>query len=94
MTERNVLMDLIRRGRLRQLRNLLIREASFSAALALGGAILLLLVGTEILNWYWLVILFWLSLAIGAYRARPQVLSAMRGRIGGRDSDGFNHGRR
>ena len=45
MTERNVLTDLIRRGRRRQLRNLLIREASFSAALALGGAILLLLVG-------------------------------------------------
>jgi hypothetical protein len=75
VTERNVLTDLIRRGRVRQLRNLFIREASFSSALALGGAILLLLVGTEILNWYWLVILFGLSLAIGAYRARPQVLS-------------------
>jgi hypothetical protein len=75
VTERNVLTDLIRRGRHRQLRNLLIREASFSAALALGGAILLLLVGTEILNWYWLVILFAGSLAVGAYRARPQVFS-------------------
>jgi hypothetical protein len=75
VTERNVLTDLIRRGRRRQLRNLLIRETSFSAALALGGAILLLLVGTEILNWYWLVILFAVSLAVGAYRARPQVLS-------------------
>lgn len=75
MTERDVLTDLIRRGRLRQLRNLFIREASFSAALALGGAILLLLVGTEILNWYWLVILFAGSLAVCAYRARPQVLS-------------------
>jgi len=75
VTERDVLTDLIRRGRLRQLRNLFIREASFSAALALGGAILLLLVGTEILNWYWLVILFAGSLAVCAYRARPQVLS-------------------
>jgi hypothetical protein len=75
VTERNVLTDLIRRGRRRQLRNLLIRETSFSAALALGGAILLLLVGTEILNWYWLVILFAVSLAVGAYRMRPQVLS-------------------
>jgi hypothetical protein len=75
VTERNVLTDLIRRGRRRQLRNLLIREASFSAALALSGAILLLLVGTEILNWYWLVVLFAGSLAVGAYRARPQVLS-------------------
>jgi hypothetical protein len=75
LTERNVLTDLIRRGWWRQLRNLLIREASFSSALALGGAILLLLVGTEILNWYWLVIIFAASLAVGAYRARPQILS-------------------
>ncbi len=75
MTERNVLTDLVQRGRRRQVRNILICEASFSATLALGGAALLLLVGTEILNWYWLVILFVGSLAVGAYRARPRILS-------------------
>jgi hypothetical protein len=75
VTERDVLTDLIRNGRRRQLRNLLIREASFSAAIALAATILLLLLGTEILNWYWLVILFSGSLAVGAYRARPRILS-------------------
>ena len=57
------------------MRNLLIQQSSFAAALALGGAILLLILGTEILNWYWLVILFVVSLAAGAYRARNRILS-------------------
>lgn len=69
-------MDLIRRGRRRQVRHLLVQEASFAAALALGGAILLLVTGTQILNWYWPVLLFAGSLAVGTYRARAKLLSA------------------
>ncbi len=76
MSEQSALADLIRRGRRRQLRHLLVQEASLSAALALGGAILLLLAGTQILNWYWPVLLFAGSLAVGAYRARAKMLSA------------------
>jgi hypothetical protein len=76
VSERDALEDLIRRGRRRQVRHLLVQEASLSAALALGGAILLLITGTQILNWYWLVLLFAGSLAVGAYRARGKVLSA------------------
>jgi hypothetical protein len=76
VSERNPLGDLIGRGRRRQVRHLLVEEASFSASLALGGAILLLLLGTQILNWYWLVLLFAGSLAVGAYRARNKILSA------------------
>ena len=59
MSEHSALTDLIRRGRRRQIRHLLVQEASFSAALAFGGAILLLLIGTQILNWYWLVLLLY-----------------------------------
>jgi hypothetical protein len=66
---------LIRQGRARQIRNLLLEQASFAAAIALGGAILLLILGTQILNWYWLVILFAVSLAAGAYRGRNRILS-------------------
>ena len=55
--------------------HLLIHEASFSAALALAGAILLLIAGTQILNWYWLAILFTGSLAVGAFRARTRILT-------------------
>jgi hypothetical protein len=76
VSERSALEDLIRRGRRRQIRHLLVQEASFSAALAFGGAILLLVTGTQILNWYWPVLLFAGSLAVGAYRARAKMLSA------------------
>jgi hypothetical protein len=71
----SALTSLIHRGRRRHLGNLLVQAASFSTAIALGGGILLLLVGTQILNWYWLVILFTVSLAAGIYRTRNQVLS-------------------
>jgi hypothetical protein len=60
---------------MRQVRHLLFHQASFAASLGLGGAILLLILGTQILNWYWPVLLFVIGLAAGAYRARNKVLS-------------------
>lgn len=78
MGEESALTRLIQSGRRRQIRNLLIQQASFSTALALGGAILLLILGTQILNWYWLVLLFVGSFAAGAYRGRNKVLSRYR----------------
>ena len=42
----------------------------------MGGAILLLIVGAQILNWYWIVLLFAGSLAASAYRSRAKLLSA------------------
>ena len=68
--------ELIRRGRRRQASHLLIHAASFAAAVAMAGAILLLIVGAQILNWYWLVLLFVGSLAASAYRSRAKLLSA------------------
>ena len=60
---------------MRQVRHLLFHQASFAASLGLGGAILLLILGTQILNWYWPVLLFVIGLGAGAYRARNKVLS-------------------
>ncbi|MBV8549989.1 MAG: hypothetical protein JOY54_01725 [Acidobacteriaceae bacterium] len=42
---------------------------------ALGGAILMLLLGTQILDWYWLVLLGVLGLAIAAVRIRARRLT-------------------
>src|SRR5271156_58874 len=75
MDDRSAVGKLIRLGRRRQIRNLLVHEASFAAVLALGGFLLLLLLGTQVLNWYWPVILFAGSLGVGAYRARNKFLS-------------------
>ena len=74
--ERSALLNLIRRGRRRQAAHLLIHAASFAAVVGMAGAILLLIVGAQILNWYWLVLLFAGSLAASAYRSRAQLLSA------------------
>ncbi|MGP0074707.1 MAG: hypothetical protein ACLPWF_22575 [Bryobacteraceae bacterium] len=73
--QHGALHDLIRRGRLRQASQLAIRALSFAAVVALAGAILLLIVGAQILNWYWIVLLFAASLAASAYRSRNQLLS-------------------
>ncbi len=73
--ERSALFDLIRRGRRRQLSHLLIHAASFAFVIALGGAILLLIVGAQILNWYWLAVMFVAGLAAGAYRLRGSLLT-------------------
>src|SRR5271155_5334797 len=78
MDDRGAVARLIRHARRRQMRNLLVHEASFAAALALGGFLLLLLLGTQVLNWYWPVILFAGSLGVGAYRARNKFLSSYR----------------
>jgi hypothetical protein len=69
------LHELIRRGRRRQATHLAIHAASFAAVVALAGVILLLVVGAQILNWYWLVLLFVVSLAASAYRSRHRLLS-------------------
>jgi hypothetical protein len=41
-----------------------------------GGAIVLLLVGTQILNWYWPVLLYVGALAVGIWRAKSKILSS------------------
>jgi hypothetical protein len=56
----------------------LVAVTSFATAVGLGGAILLLLVGTQILNWYWLVLLFGAGLAAGAYRSRSEIFSGYK----------------
>jgi hypothetical protein len=74
--QRGALHDLIRCARRRQVAHLAIHASSFAAVVVLGGAILLLVVGAQILSWYWLVLLFAAGLAASAYRSRTKLLSA------------------
>jgi hypothetical protein len=59
---------LIARARLRALGNLILDQASVGAMAACGGALVLLLVGTQILDWYWPVALFVVGAGISAWR--------------------------
>lgn len=65
-------LDVVRR---RALLQLLLEQGSLALALALGGVILLLLTGTQILNWYWPLLLLVAAFGVGSYRIRKRVPS-------------------
>ena len=71
----SALTELVRRGRRRSLLHLCIDQLAVALAIAFVGCIFLLLLGTQILNWYWLVALFTVSLAIGLWRGRSRIPS-------------------
>ncbi len=55
---------------------LLLEQTALAASIALGGAVILLIIGTQILDWYWLVLLFGIALGIGIYRVRRRIPSS------------------
>jgi hypothetical protein len=59
--------ETVRRARRRILANEAMRHAAYSVSAALASLILLLLVGTQILGWVWLLLLPAIMLAAGAY---------------------------
>jgi hypothetical protein len=76
MSARGPLEDLVRRARRRTVRRLVIAELAFAATVAMAGLIALLVLGTQILEWYWLAVLFGGSFAWGLYRTLRRVPSA------------------
>ena len=69
MTETlQALAALLTRARRRYLIQLILDQAGFALGAAFAGSILLLLVGTQILDWYWLVLLFAATFAFGVWR--------------------------
>jgi hypothetical protein len=66
----------LKRARRRYLTHLAIDQAAVATGLAMGGAILLLILGTQILNWYWPVLLFVSGLAVGIWRIKKLAPSA------------------
>ena len=73
-----VLDHILRRANRRHLTNLAVEHIALAAGVGAAGAILLLLVGTQIMNWYWPVLLFVAGLGVGLVRARSQRLSRYR----------------
>ena len=67
------LQELLSKARRRELTHLVVDKSALAAIIAMSGAILLLLVGTEILDWYWLVLLAVVSLGWGLYSLRNSI---------------------
>ena len=61
--------------RRRILTHILVHQTIYAACFGLAALILLLLVGTQVLNWYWPLILFTVVLGISAYRFRNRAPS-------------------
>lgn len=69
------LAALVRRARRRHMFQVVADEAALALAIVFGGMVLLLILGTQILDWYWLAALFAVGLGFGAYRARKKFAS-------------------
>jgi hypothetical protein len=72
------LADLLSKVRARRFRKILLEETVTAASLALASLILLLALGTEILQWYWPLVLLGGGLAVGVWRGRKRIPSSYR----------------
>lgn len=63
---------------MRRLAVLSIEQLAIAAALIFGGGIFMLLLGTQILDWYWLALLGAVGLGIGAWRVWARVFGRYR----------------
>jgi hypothetical protein len=68
----------ILRGRRRYIGNELLAQGAYAASVGMGGVILLLIAGTEILDWRFLAAISAGTLAVGAYRTIRRIPSAYR----------------
>jgi hypothetical protein len=70
--------SLIRSARRRRTRMLALEDLGFALAIVLAGFILMLVLGTQVLHWYWLLVLAMAGLGIAAYRVYGRRLSSYR----------------
>jgi hypothetical protein len=78
LSSKGIIEQFLRKARQRHLVNLALDSVAIAAAFGAAGAILLLLVGTQILDWYWPVLLFAAVLIVGALRARKRLMPEYR----------------
>jgi hypothetical protein len=70
--------QLLKKARRRSMLDLVLDQSALAVSIAMGGAILLLLTGTSLLEWYWIALLAAASLAFGLYRFRGRVPTEYR----------------
>lgn len=64
---------LVRNAHRRRISLLLVEEAAIAASLVFAACILILLLGTQLLNWYWLVLVGGFGLALAGIRVRKRL---------------------
>ncbi len=67
------MFPLVRRARRRLFRNELLKQGANAVSVAMAAFILLLLLGTQVLEWQWLVLVPLCAAAVGFYLARRKV---------------------
>ena len=75
MASHPTLTNLLERARRRLLGQLVLDKGALALLIGMGGAILLLLIGTQVLDWYWPILLVVASLGGGIYRLRRSLPS-------------------
>jgi len=70
--------QLLKKARRRSLVDLVLDQAALAISIAMGGAIVLMVLGTSLLEWYWIAVLAIASLAVGLYRLRGRIPSEYR----------------
>lgn len=75
MPSQSPLSRLLAQARTRELTHLALDKGALALAIVMGGAVALLVAGSDILNWYWLALLAAVSLGAGAYRMRKSISS-------------------
>src|ERR1700730_6517300 len=70
--------QLLKKARRRSMLDLVLDQSALAISIAMGGAILLLLTGTSLLEWYWIALIAVASLTFGLYRFRGRVPSEYR----------------
>jgi hypothetical protein len=68
-----ILLKLLEQARRRVLTQLAMEKGIVALIVALGGAVLLLLAGTQLLDWYWIALLVVASLGAGLYQLRGRI---------------------
>jgi hypothetical protein len=78
LNDQSPVTQLLSRARRRSITHLVLDQSSLALTIGMGGAILLMLIGTQILDWYWVALLAVASLAVGIYRLRKTVPTTYR----------------
>lgn len=65
--------QLLAQARKRVIAHLVLDKGALALTIGMGGAVLLLLIGTQILDWYWPVLLAAASLGIGIWQLRKYI---------------------